>query len=301
MRLLTRSDFDGLACAVLLKQAGIITSRKFVHPKDMQDGIIEVNENDVIANVPYVPGCGLWFDHHVSEAYRGSLDYEFEGASEPEKSCARVIYNYYGGAEKFPNLGEFVAAVDKADSADFTIDEILNPTGWTLLSFIMDPRTGLGRFKDYRISNYQLMDDLIEYCQTMTIDEIMAVPDIQERIVRYNEQVELFKQMLLDSSTTYNNVLITDTRNVEVIFAGNRFIPYALFPKQNVSIWITPGKLGNTVFAVGYSIINKSCNHDIGKLMLEHGGGGHHKVGTCQVPNEIAEETLEKIKAALAG
>jgi len=188
MRLLTRSDFDGLACAVLLKEAGIIDDRKFVHPKDLQDGIIEVTKNDVLANVPYVEGCGLWFDHHSSEEERLKLEGRYRGSSRPAPSAARVIYDYYNGKENFGHLEGLMAAVDKADSAQFTVEEILNPEGWALLSFIMDPRTGLGRFRDYRISNYQLMDDLIEYCRRRSIEEIINLYDVQERVKRYFER-----------------------------------------------------------------------------------------------------------------
>lgn len=296
MRLLTRSDFDGLACAVLLKEAGIISSRKFVHPKDIQDGLIEVNENDVLANVPYVEGCGLWFDHHSSEDERLKMGKIFQGDSRPAPSAARVIYDYYGGNEKFGHLNEMMSAVDKSDSAQFTVEEIQNPKDWVLLSFIMDPRTGLGRFKDYRISNYQLMDDIIECCRSMPINEILSLPDVQERVNRYFEQDRLFRDMLLQYSRKDGNVIISDLRGVEVIYSGNRFFIYSLFPEQNISIWIVDGKgKQNCVFAIGHSIINRTSNTDVGSLMLKYGGGGHKAVGTCQVPYQEAGRVLEEL------
>lgn len=301
MRLLTRSDFDGLACAVLLKEAGIIDERTFVHPKDIQDGAVEVTSNDVLVNLPYVEGCGLWFDHHSSEAER--LDgekLEFKGAIGDAPSTARLIYDYYGGKEKFGHLDEMMVAVDKADSGRFNIDEILNPKGWALLAFIMDPRTGLGRFRDFRISNYQLMDDLIDYCRSMSIDEIMALPDLEERVKKYFEQNELFSAMLKKHSHVDGNVIVTDLRGEEIIYSGNRFLIYCLFPKQNVSVWIVDGKnKQNCVFAVGHSIINRTCKSDIGSLMLKYGGGGHRQVGTCQVPYEDADKTLQELLSAL--
>ena len=296
MRLLTRSDFVGLACAVLLKEAGIISSRKFVHPKDIQDGLIEVTENDVLANIPYVEGCGLWFDHHSSEDERLKMGKSFRGDSRPAPSAARVIYDYYGGNEKFGHLSEMMSAVDKSDSAQFTVEEIQNPKDWVLLSFIMDPRTGLGRFKDYRISNYQLMDDIIECCRSMPIDEILSLPDVQERVNRYFEQDRLFRDMLLQYSRKDGNVIVSDLRGVEVIYSGNRFLIYSLFPEQNISIWIVDGKgKQNCVFAVGHSIINRTSNTDVGSLMLKYGGGGHKAVGTCQVPYQEAGRVLEEL------
>ena len=270
MRLLTRSDFDGLVCAVLLKEAGIIDSYKFVHPKDVQDGKVEANENDVLANIPYIPGCGLWFDHHLSEEERKAFTQDFKGESRKEKSCARVIYDYYGGAAKFPGIEDMMIAVDKTDSGDLTIDEILNPHDWILLSFMMDPRTGLGRYKDYRISNYQLMEELIEMCRSMNINEILANPDVKERMVRYAEQETQYAKMIQENSHLDGKVLIIDLRNVEEIVTGNRFVEYSLYPDVLTSLRIIWGlNKQNTVFAVGHSIINRGSKVNIGSLMLK--------------------------------
>lgn len=296
MRLVTRSDFDGLACAVLLKEAGIINDYKFVHPKDVQEGLIEVTSNDVLANIPYVPGCGLWFDHHASELERlGEI--KFEGSSQPLPSCARVIWNYYGGLNKFSQrLVPMMEAVDKLDSANLTVEEIENPTGWTLLGYIMDPRTGLGRYRDYDISNYQLMLDMIDYCRTKDVKDILKIKDVQQRVARYTEQNKIFKDMLLQRSKVYGNVVVLDLREQEEIYSGNRFLIYTLFPDCNVSIQVMWGlKKQNIVLTVGYSITNRTCKTNIGSLMLKYGGGGHTQVGTCQLAINEADSILEKI------
>lgn len=296
MRLMTRSDFDGLACGILLKELGIIDNFKFVHPKDLQDGLIEVTENDVLANVPYVKGCGLWFDHHSSEHERLNFDFTYEGESKLTPSAARVVYEYYGGKEKLGRFDGMVQEVDKVDSGQLTVDEILNPKGWILLGFIMDPRTGLGRFRNFRISNYQLMENLIEYCRTLTIEEILELTDVKERIQLYFEQNEIFKAMIKKYTTTDKNVIITDLRGVEEIFTGNRFLIYSLYPDQNISIWLVDGKnKQNCAFAVGHSIINRTSNTNVGSLMLKYNGGGHVKVGTCQVPYEETDKTLKEL------
>ena len=296
MRLLTRSDFDGLACAALLIDLGLVQSIKFVHPKDVQDGIIEVDSNDILANVPYARGCGLWFDHHSSEEERGSLKEQFEGKSAPAPSCARVIYEYYGSRDKFgPNFDELMDAVDKADSAQFSVEEVLHPKGWELLAFIMDPRTGLGRFRQFRISNYQLMEKLANDIRHKRIDQILEDADVKERVDLYFEQTELFKEMVTKYSTVYGNVLVTDLRGVDPIHSGNRFIPYALYQDVNISIWAINGRLNNQVFTCGKSIINRSSKVNIGAVMLSYGGGGHENVGTCQVPVEEAEQILSEL------
>jgi len=300
MRLLTRSDFDGLACAALLKEFGIIDSWKFVHPKDVQDGLVEVTSDDVMANIPFVKGCKLWFDHHSSETERLGKDVEFEGESRIEDSAARVIYEYYGGKAKHPHFETMVKAVDKVDSAKLTKEEILNPEGWVLLGFIMDPRTGLGRFRDFRISNYELMEMLIDSCATQSIDEILENPDVKERVKLYFEQDALFREMLVKYTRTDGNVIITDLRGVETIYTGNRFLIYSLNPDQNISIWAVDGRgKQNCPIAVGHSVLNRTCKTDVGALMLKYGGGGHFQVGTCQVDYDDADKTIAEIVSSM--
>ena len=296
MRLITRSDFDGLACGALLKEAGIIDNWKFAHPKDLQDGLVEVNENDCLANVPFVEGCGLWFDHHSSEHERLQLEGKYKGESRITPSCARIIYEYYGGKERFPQFDDMMEAVDKVDSGNLTIDEVQHPTGWILIGFLMDPRTGLGRWRNFTISNYQLMEKLIDACRTMTTDEILAMPDVQERIDTYFEQTEKFVAMVKEHTITAGNLLVSDLRGVDPIYSGNRFMIYSMYPEQNISAWIVSGRGGKGCSAaVGYSILNRTATLDVGSLMLKYNGGGHKKVGTCQFSDENMNSELPKM------
>lgn len=296
MRLVTRSDFDGLACGVLLKEAGIIDHWKFAHPKDLQDGLVEVTEDDCLANVPFVEGCGLWFDHHSSEYERLQLDGKYNGESRLAPSCARIIYEYYGGAERFPGFEDMMEAVDKVDSGNLTIEEIQNPTAWILIGFMMDPRTGLGRWRQFSISNYQLMEKLIDACHTMNAQQILEMPDVKERVELYYEQTEKFVEMVKEHTVTDGNVIISDLRGVDPIYSGNRFMIYSMFPEQNISAWIVSGKGGaGCSAAVGYSILNKTSSVDVGSLMLKYNGGGHRKVGTCQFSDENMETELPKM------
>lgn len=296
MRLITRSDFDGLVCSALLKEAGIIDHWKFAHPKDLQDGLVEINEDDCLANVPFVEGCGLWFDHHSSEFERNQLEGKYKGESRITPSCARIIYEYYGGEERFSHFNEMLAAVDKVDSGNLTIDEIQNPEGWILIGFLMDPRTGLGRWRNFTISNYQLMEKLIDACRTMSTDEILNLSDVQERIEIYFEQTARFKEMVSKYTRTDGDVIISDLRGVDPIYTGNRFLIYSMYPEQNISAWIVSGKggLGCSV-AVGYSVLNRTSDIDVGSLMLKYGGGGHKAVGTCQFKDEEIKDKLPKL------
>jgi nanoRNase/pAp phosphatase (c-di-AMP/oligoRNAs hydrolase) len=295
-RLVTRSDFDGLVCAVLLKELDLIDDIKFVHPKDMQDGKVEITAGDITTNLPYVDGVHLAFDHHLSETIRvGRKDNHIISPDAP--SAARVVYDYYGGKARFPHIADdMMQAVDQGDSAQFSVDEILHPTGWPLLNYLMDARTGLGRFREFRVSNYQLMMDLIAYCRNHTIAEIVALPDVKERVELYFEHEPKFKDQIKRCSTVHGNLVVLDLRNEDVIYCGNRFMIYALYPQCNISIHVLWGfKQQNTVFAIGHSIVNRTSKTNVGPLCLEYGGGGHEKAGTCQVANEEAETKLAEI------
>ena len=300
-RLVTRSDFDGLACAVLLNDLNLIDEIKFVHPKDMQDGKIEISERDITTNLPFVPGVHLAFDHHLSETFRNPGERPNHIIYPDAPSAARVVFEHYGGKNRFPApFTEMMIAVDKSDTANFTRQEILDPQDWVLLSYLMDSRTGLGRFREFRISNYQLMMDLIAYCRNHGIDDILALPDIKERVDLYFEHSAKAKEQIKRCTRVYKNLAVLDLRNEETIFAVNRFMIYALFPEVNISIHILWGvQKQNTVFATGKSIVNRTSNTSIGGLMLSYGGGGHENAGTCQIANDRADAVLQELIARI--
>lgn len=297
-RLITRSDMDGLVCGVLLKELDMIDEITFAHPKDMQDGLLELTEDDITTNLPYVEGVYIAFDHHDSEAARvsGKPDNHIIDINAP--SAARVVYDYFGGKERFPNVSDkMMEAVDKADAANFSKDDILDPQGWELLSFLMDARTGLGRFRDFTVSNYQLMMMLIDYCREHhDINKILALPDVKERVDLFFDHQDKFKEQIKSCSTVHDNLVVLDLRKEETIWPGNRFMIYALNPECNISIHVLWGRnKQNTVFAIGKSILDRSSKTNVGELCLRYGGGGHNAAGTCQVDNLAAEKTLKEL------
>jgi nanoRNase/pAp phosphatase (c-di-AMP/oligoRNAs hydrolase) len=173
---------------------------------------------------------------------------------------------------------------------------VLRPTGWVLLNFLMDSRTGLGRFRQFRISNYQLMMQLIDACQRHGIEEILELPDVKERVDLYHQQHEAFVEQLRRCTSLRGRVAVVDLRPETVIHAGNRFVVYALFPDCLVSVHVLWGKQRqNTVIAVGKSILNRASAADIGALMLGYGGGGHANAGTCQVPHADADRVVTEL------
>lgn len=296
-RLVTRSDFDGLVCAVLLNELELIDDIKFVHPKDMQDGKIAITNRDITTNLPFVPGVHLAFDHHASETLRNAGQLSNYIIHPDAPSAARVVYESYGGRARFPaSFTDMMFAVDKGDAAQFTIDEILDPQDWVLLNYLMDSRTGLGRFREFRVSNYQLMMDLIRYCRDHGIRQILALPDVMERVDLYFEHAARAKEQIRRCTTVYQNLAVLDLRAEETIFAVNRFMIYALFPQTNISIHVLWGvQKQNTVFATGKSITNRSSRTHIGELMLAYEGGGHENAGTCQIDNEQAAGVLQEL------
>lgn len=296
-RLVTRSDFDGLVCAVVLEQLDMIDDILFVHPNDMQEGRIDITANDITTNLPYVPGCYLSFDHHMSEIKRIGKKHDNHIIIPEAPSAARVVYDYYGGAEGLPNVStELMDAVDQGDSAQYNMDEVLNPQRWALINFIMDSRTGLGRFRGFRIPNYELMMNLIEYCQDHTIEQILEIEDVKERVEFYEEQAELFKDQVKRCATVHGNLVVLDLLEEETVYVGNRFMIYALVPECNISMHVMWGRdKQNVVFATGKSIFDRSSKTDVGDLMLKYGGGGHHAAGTCQADPLLADT----VKSAL--
>lgn len=296
-RLITRSDMDGLVCAVLLKELGLLGEIVFQHPKDMQDGKVTVTDRDIITNLPYVPGCGMCFDHHASEVERNGKSPENHILKPDAKSAARVVYDHYGGKARFTRISdEMMQAVDKADSAGFSMDDVLQPKGWELLSFLMDARTGLGRFREFRVSNYQLMMMLIDCCRDMPIEEILALPDVKERVDLFFAQHTLFREQIARVAQVHGPLVVLDLREEPVIYAGNRFVVYAMYPQCNISMHVMWGReKSNTVYTVGKSIFDRSSTVDVGALMLRHGGGGHTAAGTCQGPNETAEALKQQL------
>lgn len=303
MRLITRSDFDGLACAVLLKEVEKIDSIEFVHPKDVQSGSVAVGPDDILTNLPYDPKCGMWFDHHASEATRGSIGkLRFRGRFAVAPSAARVVYDHYveqGRGKELRKYKKLLETVDKSDSAQLTRRDIVSPKGWMLLSYVMDPRTGLGYQHHYATSNKQLMAKMIEWIPKHTAAEILRKRDVAARVKRYFEDQEEFKKLLRERSRLDGNVLISDLRGVAVP-AGNRFLVYTLFPSCNVSVRVFDGKGGElAVFAVGHNVLNRTSKADVGKLMAKFEGGGHKGAGAAQVPKATADAALKKIVAAL--
>ena len=299
-RLVTRSDFDGLVCAVLLNELDLIDDILFVHPKDMQDGRIEIGPRDITTNLPYVASAHLAFDHHRSETIRNTTHVGNHVIDPDAPSAARVVWRHYGGADAFPTVdASLMQAVDQADSARYSLEEVLHPKGWTLLNFLMDARTGLGRFRDFRISNYQLMMALIDACRTMEVHEILALPDVRERVELYFEHEPRAVDQLLSAATVHGNVVVVDLRDQDPIWATNRFMVYALFPQCNLSIHRMWGlRRQNTVFAIGKSIFERTCATDVGELCLRYGGGGHAAAGTCQIEHSMADKVIGELIAA---
>jgi len=295
MRIITRGDFDGLVSTVLLTEVEEIREIRMVHPKDAQDGKVKAESDEIVVNLPYIKGCGLWFDHHVSEEDKVPDKSAYKGRFEIAPSCARVIYNHYAQhqATTFARFGAMLEACDRLDSAQLTMDEVQNPTGCVLLGVTLDPRSGLGpEFQKY-------FRWLAEYIKEVPIEKVLKHPEVEKRTRRVSEEQEDFNALLRKHTQLDGNVIVTDFRNLKDKPVGNRFLVYAMYPEANVEVRLFNGHQGAVVLAVGHSIFNRTCKVNIGKLLAQYGGGGHVGAGTAQLTATHAERLIYEIVGIL--
>jgi hypothetical protein len=294
MRILTRGDLDGLTATVLVSMLEKITEIRFAHPKDVQDGKVPCDAEDILINVPYVKGCGLWFDHHVTEERKIQEMGPFKGRFEVAPSAARVVYNHYKRPDLFDPFKELLEATDRLDSAQLTPDEVSDPQGWILLGLTLDPRTGLGpEFQKY-------FRWLAEYVKEVPLEKILKHPEVKKRCDRVLQEQDQFRKLLQERTHLEGNVVLTDFRGIRNAPVGNRFLVYTLYPSADVEVRIFPGKENKTVnVAIGHSIFRRTCKVNAGELCAEYGGGGHFGAGTCQLEPAKAEAQIQEIVGRL--
>lgn len=293
MRLVTRGDLDGLACAVIITSNETIDEITLIHPQDITDDRVTIRPGDILANLPYHPKCSKWFDHHLKTGNNPAPPAKFDGAYAVAPSAAGLAYKYYGGAAKMPRFEELVRQADRLDSAQLTFDEVQDPKGYILLGYTIDGRSGHGAFEDY----FRLLVDLLK---TKSIDEVLRHPRVKERCDKMRVDDSTFRDMLTQHSRVDGNVVLTDFRSLDRIPTGNRFVIYVLFPDVNVSVRVHWGPERRfVVAAVGHSIFNRTCKTNVGELMSRYGGGGHRGAGTTPLVPERADRDLAEIIAEL--
>lgn len=287
MRIITRGDFDGLAAAVLVSAMEEVSGIAFAHPKDMQEGKVEVREDDIILNLPYHPNCAMWFDHHLSQEEVAKTSGKFKGRFRVAPSAARVVYEYYN-SDRLKRFDHLVAETDRVDSAQLEPEDVSRPTGWVLISYTIDPRSGFGRYQDY-------FNNMVKWIQEYSLEEILEIPEVKEKCAQFLAEQEKFGALLKKHSRLDGNVIITDLRELDRTPIGNRFLIYTLFPDGNISFRIFKGRNNDLVAALGHNIFNRTCKTDVGILLGEYSGGGHKGAGTVQFPIEVADEKFREI------
>jgi hypothetical protein len=337
MRLVTRADFDGLACgAVITLMEDTVDSFLFVEPKFMQDGQVEIRKGDIIANLPYHPNCTLWFDHHITNApawqkHIGVQGSEFRvprsqpGTQNPEPetptivpgkggfriapSAARVVYEYYTEGNRQQATGNrkieerikilesermkfMLDEADKIDAAQLTPEDVLHPAGYVLISMTID-----GKYAE----DEPYWRRLIDLLRDRSLEETLSDPEVKIRCQKILDEQEKFKKILLERTTLKGNVIFTDLRGVNNIPDGNRFLVYTLLPKGNISLKVADDaqRPNTTAISVGYNIFGTTSKVNVGALMEKHGGGGHHVVGSCRVPQNEADKHVKEIFEAI--
>jgi hypothetical protein len=295
LRLVTRGDLDGLTCAVLISMNEEVDALTLIHPQDITEGRFDVGPDDILANLPYHPECGLWFDHHMHTATPAAPPPSFRGAFGAAPSAARLVYDYYGGAESMPQFAELVRETDRLDSADLTPDDVLNPQGYIKLGFTIDSRTGLGSFESYFLL---LLEMLVK--QT-PVEQVLAHPEVARRCQLMDDSDAEFQEALRTHSRMEGNVVFTDFRELDKVPAGNRFLIYAMYPRSNVSMRLHWGPSRQyPMLVLGHSIFNRTCKTNVGELAARYGGGGHRGAGSIPLmedPEQQIQMVLAELKA----
>lgn len=288
MRLVTRGDLDGVTSAVLITTMEDIDSIELIHPQDVTDKRFEITSNVIMANLPYHPACGMWFDHHELTLSNESPPARFKGKHAIAPSVARVIYDYYA-SDRLKKYEHLVAETDRLDSAALNITDVKDPQGIILLGFTMDSRSGLGGFKSY-------FNNLVMWLKTMTTEKVLSQPEVKERVKNLRENNAAFLKLLRENSRRDGNVVITDFRSLEKVPVGNRFLIYTLFPETNVSVRVHWGPQKKFVAAsVGHNIFNRTSKANCGRICSVFEGGGHKGAGGCPLPPNRADAMIAQI------
>ena len=290
MRLVTRPDLDGLTCAVLLSQCEAIDSIELLHPQDVADRRIAIGPSDILANLPYHPSCGMWFDNHLLTDAKAMPATGFRGRYGKAPSAARLVYDHY--LPDHPALSRheaLVAETDRLDSAQLTLDDVLSPSGYVLVGLTLDARTGLGSPREY-------FEMLVPAVRERPVEEVVELPEVRARAARMREQDHAFRDALLAHSRSDANVVVTDFRPLDRVPVGNRFLVFTLFPTANVGVRVEWGPRRERVsVSAGKSIFNRTSRANLGVLMSLHGGGGHVGAGACQLTPPTAEAHIAEI------
>jgi oligoribonuclease NrnB/cAMP/cGMP phosphodiesterase (DHH superfamily) len=305
MRIVTRPDFDGVVCAVLLYESlDIDKPVKWVEPNAMQNRQVEILKGDIIANLAYHENCLLWFDHHESNR----IDVEFEGSHKIAPSAAGVVFDYFTKV-KYDKQPQSIAtlikgfkqdfiplinAVDKIDSAQLSLDEVLHPEKCPY--FLISMTISSGRWEDESYWNH-----LVNLLRVDDIEQVMKDPEVKQRCdVTLRENRE-YKSLLRDHTIVKKHVSITDFRSLSKIPSGNRFLVFSLYPESavNVKIRYHNKDKEKIIVSVGHSIFNNRCNVNSGSLCSQFGGGGHHGAGSCSFHHDKAEQNIAAILETL--
>ena len=294
MRLVTRPDLDGLTCAVLLSACETIDSVELLHPQDVTERKALIGPADVLANLPYHPQCGMWFDNHLLTDANAMPPTGFRGRYGKAPSAARLVYEHY--LPDRPALARYetlVAETDRLDSAQLTMDDVLSPAGYVLVGLTLDPRTGLGSPREY-------FDLLLPAVRERPVEEVVDLPEVRARAARMREQDRAFREALRAHSRLDGDVVVTDFRPLDPIPVGNRFLVFTLFPKANVGVRVEWGPRRERVaVSAGKSIFNRTSRANLGVLMSLHGGGGHVGAGACQLAPATADAHVAEIVETL--
>jgi len=231
----------------------------------------------------------MWFDHHLSNRLVAA---DFRGSWWIAPSAARVIYEYYGHDEALAGFDELVVLTDRIDSAALTVAEVRKPEGIILISMTVEGK---------RLQDEPYWLHLIDLLKMNDADRLLKDGEVARRCEEFLALNREWGEVLNLYSDMLDNILVTDFRKVFHGEHGNRFLPFALFPKCNVwvKVFDHPNDPARVQISVGHSIFNKTCSVPVGELMARYGGGGHKGAGTCRPLREDADKVMTEVIDAL--
>ena len=290
MRIVTRPDFDGVVCAVLLRDAyGTELPILWAEPGDMQQGRVDVRPGDIVANLPFHKDCAMWFDHHFSN----TPGRPFEGLFEMAPSAAGLVQRYF--ADRLTrNFDRLVRETDKIDAAALSEDEVQFPEKYP---YVLLSMTVSGRHP----ADEAYWNRLVSLLLAGTMDDVMADAEVRRRCAQVVDDNRRYRDHLRQCTTVKGVVAVTDFRSLKETPQGNRFLVYSMYPETVVQMKIRRADRDpeRIIVSVGHSIFNRNCEVNVGALLARHQGGGHPGAGSCSLPAEQSDAAIAAILEVL--
>lgn len=283
-KLITDSDTDGIVCAAMLLRVFPDLKVHFSSPSDMQDNNlpVEVDKDTIITDLPYVDGCGLYFDHHSSN----KPDKQINGVWQAAPSAARIIFEYYKKQVPLTDFVEFLPILDRFDEGALTREDVKDPSFY--LKFIYSTK------KISHIYYKHLIELLLQEGPTALEDDMMVLQEIG----KFEKILDLMKQDIKKSvekrgDIIFINLIDKPYSSIHVSLLQNEFIDskiFVLFKKDKNATRITLFDNNLIKDSRMYNLLSVAQ-----KMNPEHSGGHKGGCGFSMPEGMKIDECKEKL------